>query len=255
MKKWIVVLISSMLLFSYALAEENNTTMQIILQPSITHAFTTAAVSEEDLTHILDAGLATTSEPNISWWNLAVVTNPAIMLEFSAGEMLMDIDKAKVKVERETAKLERMVNDGKTQEELDKQKAKLDKSEEELDLLFEEYETLLCTGKPSGFEYSFFAPAAIVIYSDEMNVPEYNFGCGLACQNMVIAASSLGYGTKVILPYLSSATHTSLLEKLGIDPTDQIVAVLLIGTPDMEVNDCFSVPDRSTIEERVTFVK
>ena len=49
---------------------------------------------------------------------------------------------------------------------------------------------------------------------------------------MAIAAASLGYGVKIVSSptmSLNGADHDALCEKLGVDPSMQAVAVLLIG--------------------------
>ena len=43
------------------------------------------------------------------------------------------------------------------------------------------------------------APVAIIVYMDETtSSTNPSFDCGLACQNMVVAASALGYGAKIV---------------------------------------------------------
>jgi len=66
------------------------------------------------------------------------------------------------------------------------------------------------------------SPVAVILYMNENTAsPNPSFDCGLACQNMVIAASALGYGTKIISSptmTLNGANHDALCEKLGVDP-------------------------------------
>ena len=86
--------------------------------------------------------------------------------------------------------------------------------------------------------------------------PDPNFDCGLACQNMVIAASALGYGTKIVSSptmTLNGANHDALCEKLGVDPALKAIAVLLIGKADVDAVTSPSV--RNTREEKVSFVR
>jgi len=103
------------------------------------------------------------------------------------------------------------------------------------------------------------SPAAVIIYMNEnTSSPDASFDCGLACQNMVIAANALGYGTKIISSstmYLNGADHDALCEKLGVDKAYTAVAVLLIGMPDNEVDGVTGATQRSLIEEKVSFVK
>ena len=103
------------------------------------------------------------------------------------------------------------------------------------------------------------SPVAVIIYMNEnTSSPNASFDCGLACQNMVIAANALGYGTKIISSptmSLNGADHDALCEKLGVDKAYTAVAVLLIGMPDNEVDGVTGATQRSLIDEKVSFVK
>lgn len=76
------------------------------------------------------------------------------------------------------------------------------------------------------------SPLAIIVYkNDATSSPNPDFDCGLAVQNMYIAAASLGYGAKIISSptmTLNGANHDQICEKLGVDPSLTAVAVLLI---------------------------
>ncbi len=102
------------------------------------------------------------------------------------------------------------------------------------------------------------SPVAIVIYMNPGTAsPDASFDCGLACQNMVIAANALGYGTKIISSptnALIGANHDQLCEKLGVDASYQAVAVLLIGHAET-VDAASSASVRSDLSEKVSFVK
>lgn len=103
------------------------------------------------------------------------------------------------------------------------------------------------------------SPVAIIIYMNGATAsPNASFDCGLACQNMVIAASALGYGTKIITSptmTLNGANHDALCEKLGVDPAYQAVAVLLVGRTDVQVDGVTGASVRGTVEEKVSFIK
>ena len=103
------------------------------------------------------------------------------------------------------------------------------------------------------------SPVAIILYMNEnTSSPNPSFDCGLACQNMVIAASALGYGTKIISSptmTLNGADHDALCEKLGVDPALNAVAVLLIGKPADQSDAAASPSVRSTMDEKVSFVR
>ena len=98
---------------------------------------------------------------------------------------------------------------------------------------------------------------AIIIYMNTNTAsPDPSFDCGQACQNMVIAASALGYGTKIISSptmTLNGANHDALCQKLGVDPALTALAVLLIGKPDVDAASSASV--RNSMDEKVSFVK
>ena len=88
--------------------------------------------------------------------------------------------------------------------------------------------------------------------------PDPSFDCGLACQNMVIAANALGYGTKIISSptmTLNGDQHDALCELLGVDKSLSALAVLLIGKTDAAVEATSTASVRNTLEEKVSFVK
>ena len=85
-----------------------------------------------------------------------------------------------------------------------------------------------------------------------------SFDCGLATQNMVIAASSLGYGVKILsspTKSLNGENHDALCEKLGVDPSMKAVAVLLIGKPDPGVDATSGATTRQSLEEKTRIIK
>ena len=101
------------------------------------------------------------------------------------------------------------------------------------------------------------SPAAIIIYrNDNSSSPDPDFDCGLAAQNMVIAAASLGYGVKIVSSptmTLNGANHDALCEKMGVDPSMQAVAVLLIGYTDTDA--VTSASTRSDLEEKASIIE
>ena len=100
---------------------------------------------------------------------------------------------------------------------------------------------------------------AVIIYrNDKSSSPNADFDCGLAAQNMVIAASSLGYGVKIISSptmTLNGANHDAICAKLGVDPSLQAVAVLLIGVPDESVDAVSGASTRETLETKTVIIK
>ena len=103
------------------------------------------------------------------------------------------------------------------------------------------------------------SPAAIIIYkNDASKSPDASFNCGLATQNMVIAASSLGYGVKIVSSptmTLNGDNHDALCEKLGVDPSMKAVAVLLIGKADSSADATSSATTRDALEAKTSIIE
>ena len=103
------------------------------------------------------------------------------------------------------------------------------------------------------------SPAAIIIYKDGASgSPDASFDCGLAAQNMVIAASAKGYGVKIVSSparTLNGENHDALCEKLGVDPSMQAVAVLLIGKPDTGVDGASGATTRDPYETKTSIIE
>ena len=179
--------------------------VDIIMNVGTTQAFTDEAVSAEDLSTILQAGLAAASAINQQPWYFVAVTNQELMMEIAGSGMGFAPPAGAPGMPE---------------------------------------------GAPQGREGAFPAgaaaggakaglgdsPAAIIIYrNDASKSPNADFDCGLAAQNMVIAAAALGYGVKIVSSptmTLNGERHDELCEKMGVDPAMQAVAVLLIGRSD-----------------------
>lgn len=76
------------------------------------------------------------------------------------------------------------------------------------------------------------APAAIALACE----PSNPFNLGLACQNMVIAATALGYGTKIVgspAVQLNKPENKTLLE---IPEEMNVEVILLVGMPDTTID-------------------
>ena len=228
----VTVLICSLMTAAYA-----DETVNVIMQTGTTQAFTEEAVSKEDLTVILQAGLNATSAINQQPWHFVAVTNQDIMEELGAGMGFGG--KAP----------EGMPAGGFTPPEGGEAPANMPPMGE-----------MPAAPAASGAAKAAMgdSPVAIIIYMNENTAsPDPSFDCGLACQNMVIAASALGYGTKIISSptmTLNGAEHDALCEKLGVDTALNALAVLLVGKPDTEVDATSSPSVRSSMEEKVSFV-
>jgi len=94
--------------------------------------------------------------------------------------------------------------------------------------------------------------------NDASKSPNADFDCGLAAQNMVVAAASLGYGVKIVSSptmSLNGANHDALCEKLGVDPSMQAVAVLLIGRAADATDALSSASVRDSLEAKTSIIE
>ena len=102
------------------------------------------------------------------------------------------------------------------------------------------------------------SPLAIVIYKNTAgSSPNPDFDCGLAAQNMYVAAASLGYGVKIVSSptmALNGTNHDQICEKLGVEPSMSAVAVLLIGKPDTAVDGVTGATVRAGLDEKTSIV-
>lgn len=233
----LIVLICSLMTAAYA-----DETVNVIMQTGTTQAFTADTVAEDDLKVILQAGLHATSAINQQPWYFVAVTNQEIMKELSGGMGFGG-----------------MSLDGKAPEGMpagDFTPPEGGETPANMPPMGEMPAAPAAGGAAKAAMGD--SPAAIIIYMNENTAsPDPNFDCGLACQNMVIAASALDYGTKIISSptmTLNGTEHDALCEKLGVDPALNAVAVLLVGKVDTTV-DAVSTPSvRYTIEEKVSFI-
>ena len=103
------------------------------------------------------------------------------------------------------------------------------------------------------------SPAAIIIYKNTgSKSPNADYDCGLATQNMVIAASSLGYGVKIVSSptmTLNGNDHDAICEKLGVDKSMQAVAVLLIGRADESTDATTAATTRDDLATKTSIIQ
>lgn len=223
MNKTVTLIVSLLLLCALALSASAQTTVDVILSAGTTQAFKADAVPEEDLNIILQAGLSAASAINQQPWHFAVITNQDVMKEIgSMGGM--------------PAGAPAGAPPAGAPEGMPKPPA--------------------ASGAKAGLGDS---PAAVVVYMNEGTPsPDENFDCGLAVQNMVIAANALGYGTKIVSAptmTLNGEKHDEICEKLGVDKAYEAVAVLLLGYTDTDVDGATGASVRSTMEEKVSFIR
>ena len=97
-------------------------------------------------------------------------------------------------------------------------------------------EQIAGSGGPGGKAGLGDSPLAIVVYMDESTEsPNPSFDCGLAVQNMYLAANFLGYGAKIVSSptrTLNGKDHDKICETLGVDKSLTALAVLLVGKTD-----------------------
>lgn len=70
-------------------------------------------------------------------------------------------------------------------------------------------------------------------------------------------ASSLGYGVKIVsspIMTLNGDSHDALCEKLGVDPSMQAVAVLLIGKADSSVDAASGATTREDFDAKTNII-
>ena len=279
-KKLVALILAIVLAFCgvSAFAED---AVQTILNAKTTQAFTHDPVPDEDLNTILTAGTSATSAINQQPWFFAVVTNQEIMEEIAGagfggmpsgmpaggkpegmpegftppeGASLPEGIPAMPDNGMPTGGKPEGIPEGFTPPEGAS--------------LPEGMPAMPGNGMPQGVPGAGSgsakaalgdSPVAVLVYMNEnSSSPNASFDCGLACQNMVIAANALGYGTKIISSptmSLNGENHDALCEKLGVDPSLSAVAVLLIGIADTEVDGATGATTRSAIEEKVNFVK
>lgn len=76
------------------------------------------------------------------------------------------------------------------------------------------------------------APAIIALASNSSN-----FSLGLACQNMVVAAAALGYGTKIVMTGTDQLNETANRELLNIPDNMKVCVIIYVGVEDTSVCD------------------
>ena len=244
MKKYICLLLAVLLLASSAALGES--AVDVIMNTGTTQAFTDEAVPAEDLETILRAGLSAASAINQQPWFFVAVTDQELMKEI-AGSGMGGFTPPAGKVEKPEGAPEGMPEGGP-----------------------EGFPGGAPEGTPAGDRPAAppmggggakaslgDSPAAIIIYKNGASKsPDASFDCGLAAQNMVIAASSLGYGVKIVSSptmTLNGENHDALCEKLGVDPSMQAVAVLLIGKADAGTDATSSATTRESLESKTSF--
>jgi len=240
LKKMIALIMSCMLALGCFCAYAEDT-VDVILNAGTTQSFSDQAVSEDDLKLILQAGLSAASAINQQPWYFAAITNKEVMAEISAGSGFGGAPAGMPEGGFPAGGMPGGMPGGAASGSMPAMP-----------------QGGMRAAGGSAKAALGDSPVAIVIYMNEnTSFPNASFDCGLACQNMVIAANALGYGNKIISSptmSLNGANHDALCEKLGVNPSYTAVAVLLIGIPDTEVDAVTSASLRNDISGMVSFV-
>ena len=235
MKKWISLIVMALMVCTLAMSACAQTLTDVILTAGTTQAFKKDAVPEEDLTVILQAGLSAASAINQQPWHFAVITNPEIAKELSPSMGMPPMGAPAGGPAGAPAGMP-PAPEGGAPMDMPKMPA--------------------ASGAKASMGDS---PVAIIVYMNkETKSPDANFDCGLATQNMVIAANALGYGTKIVSAptmALNGENHDAICEQLGVDKAYSAVAVLLVGYTDTEADGATGASVRSALEEKVSFTK
>ena len=212
-------------------------TVEAILTAGTTQAFTDEAVPEEDIQTILQAGLASESAINQQPWFFVAVTDKAVMEELSSSGGMPPMGGAMPDAPMGAPA-------GEAPKDAPMGGAPKDAPA-----------PMAAGGAKAALGDS---PLAILVYMDESSKsPNPNFDCGLAVQNMYIAAVSLGYGAKVISSptmTLNGEKHDQICEELGIDPSLTAVAVLLVGKADETVDGASGASIRADFDSKVSII-
>ena len=242
MTKRLLTITALMLALFITCSAGAETAVDVIMNTGTAQSFTDEAVSVEDLKTIMRAGLSAASAINQQPWFFAAVTNSDLMKELAGSGMGGGFSAPAGMPEGAGAPPQ---GDGAS----------------------------FPGGAPSGGSFPAApagggagsakaslgdSPAAIIIYKDvNTKSPNADLDCGLAAQNMVIAASALGYGVKIVTSptmSLNGENHDALCEKLGVDPSLEAVAVLLIGRTET-ADASTSASTRETLETRTVIVE
>ena len=244
MKKIICFCTAFMLLFSLSAAGAESA-VDTILTTGTTQAFSSEAVPEEDIRTILQAGVSTASAINQQPWYFVAITNQDMMKEIGGSGMSFGGKPG-------AAPGGMTPPDGAGAPPAGE---KPEGGQGEMPAM-----PAMPAGAGGGAKASLGdSPLAIIVYMNTASkspAPEYD--CGLATQNMVIAASSLGYGVKIVSSptmSLNGDKHDEICEKLGVDTSLQAVAVLLIGKADDAVDGVSSASVREAVESKTVIIK
>ena len=249
----VITAVVMLLVSSFAAAD---TAVDTIMNVGTAQAFTDEAVSSEDLNTILRAGLAAASAINQQPWFFVAVTNQEVMAEIAGSGMggapAGGFGQSEGGQAAPAGEGQSQGGQAAPEGEGQSQGGQAAPAGGE----GPSSGAPASTGAKAGVGDS---PVAIIIYrNDKSASPNADFDCGLAAQNMVIAAAALGYGVKIVSSptmTLNGANHDALCEKLGVDPALQAVAVLLIGRVNTEVDAAAGASTREPLETKTVVIR
>lgn len=244
MKKTVKKIISLLMLLVFAagltVSAGAESAVDTILATGTTQAFAQDAVPEEDIKTILQAGLSTASAINQQPWYFAAITNQDLMKEIAGSGMGFG-----GRPEGMGTPPEGMGTppEGMSPPSGDRPEGM----------------PAMPAGGAGGTKASLGnSPLAIIVYMDtNSKSPSPEYDCGLATQNMVIAASALGYGVKIVSSptmSLNGEKHDEICGKLGVDTGLKAVAVLLIGKPAEETDATTSASVREALDAKSVII-
>jgi len=208
-------------------------TLEILTTAKTAKKFTSEQVSEDHIKQILAAGLNAPSARNSQPWHFSVVTNKEILNQINEA-MATAVPKGGPGSPGGPGAPGGKPEGGKSD---DKQPANAGTPPRKLGLAD--------------------ATVAIFIYGTN-NLPSDSFDCGLATEAMSVAALSLGYGTRIVSSpsiVLNGEKKADFDKLLQVPEGYSNVAVLLIGHNDESADVTTSASTRSTMDEKVRFIK
>ena len=253
-------------------AETGSTAVDTIMTAGTTQAFTDDPVPEEDIQTILQAGLASESAINQQPWFFVAITDQDVMAELSssagrpAGGTMPAAKDGEMPDFSKGGEMPDFPKDGEMPDfpqngEMPEfpgngEKPDFPQNGEKPAAPQGGAPTAMSGGSAKAALGD--SPLAIIVYMDEStSSPNPAFDCGLAVQNMYIAAASLGYGAKIISSptmSLNGENHDQICEKLGVDTSLTAVAVLLVGKADQTVDGVSGATTRSGLDEKTVIV-
>lgn len=199
--------------------------LNILTKAKTAKRFTKDPVSDQDLTTILQAGINAPSALNSQPWHFSVVKEKVILQEIS-DNMGVPGGPAGSKGPQSPSPVGKMPA-GKT-------------------------------AAPSGPRLALTDATVAIIISGTSALTTDAYDCGLASQNMSIAAMSLGYAAKIVSSptiALNGDKKEYFHKMLGIPDNMDAVAVLMLGVSEEKVDAITGATTRYSFNDVVTYVK